>query len=130
MARRNSQEDHDRMVRYVAASLMHKGYIDVRAAVPGFDAPNARSWPGAKRGHVPDVTAYGREFNIFEVETSDSIDDEHTEEQWAVFAHFARTRFSLFWVVVPKGCVQAARRRLAKIGIEAKVWAVDPRQGL
>ncbi|GAF98431.1 unnamed protein product, partial [marine sediment metagenome] len=124
VAKRSSQADHDRMVRLVANSLMDKGYYDIRAVVPGFENPNRRTWPGTNKGHVPDVTAHGMQFNILEVETEDSIRDEHTEDQWALFANFARTRYSVFWLVVPAGCKEQAEQRLTSIGIEAKVWEV------
>ena len=118
------------MVQFVANSLMHKGYVDVRAVVPGFQNPNRRTWPGREKGYVPDVTAYGTAFNIFEVETEDSIRDEHIEDQWALFANFARTRYSMFWIVVPAGCRAAADRQLARIGIEANIWEVEAERDL
>jgi hypothetical protein len=126
MDNHDRQVEHERMVQTVARTLMKKGYVDIRAVLPGFDEPNMRTWPGTDKGYVPDVTAHGTHFFIFEVETEDSIRGEFTEDRWALFAHFAKKRHSTFWVVVPRGCREEARQRMARIGIEAKIWEVEP----
>ena len=100
MAKRRSQSDHDRMVRAVADHLLREGYGDVRADVAGYSTPSELTWKGKQHGHIPDVTADG---TIFEVETADSIDDAHTEDQWKLFAAWAELNRRTFVVVVPKG---------------------------
>lgn len=120
--KRHNQSDHDRMVTTAARYLVAKGFRDVKADVPGFPQPEKIVWSGTGRGHIPDVTGWGSEFNLFEVETSDSINDQHTAGQWELFAVFAGQHSAVFWVVVPVGCAAAAQQRLKDLGISAKVW--------
>ena len=124
MVKRKSQSDHDRIVRYVADFLVTKNYSAVRADIPGFDQPMRITWTNTGQGHIPDVTAQGQQFNLFEVETADSIDDPHTRDQWSLFATYAGGHNAVFWVVVPNGSGVAARRRLTQLGIAGKVWEV------
>jgi hypothetical protein len=107
------------MVRAVAEHLAREGYGNVRADVAGYSTPTELTWKGKQRGHIPDVTADGM---IIEVETADSISDAHTEDQWKLFAAWAKVNSKTFVVVVPKGSEQAAERRLRELGITAQVW--------
>lgn len=125
MARRGSQSDHDKMVEYVAKYLEDKGFRDIKADISGFDSPNEITWPATGKGHIPDVTAKGTKFHIFEVETEDSIDDQHTEDQWKLFATFAKEYAGRFLVVVPNGSGILAKKRLNELGLTAEVWEVS-----
>lgn len=121
MKRRN-QSEHDRMVLAAARHLVAKGFRDVKADVAGFTQPAKIGWSGTARGHIPDVTGWGSEFNVFEVETADSINQEHTADQWSLFAAYAGQHGAVFWVVVPFGSAAAASQRLKDLGLTAKVW--------
>ena len=124
MAKRRSQSEHDRMVTYTANFLVQKDFRNVKADVPGYPTPEIITWKSTGKGHIPDVTGEGAEFNLFEVETADSINDQHTEDQWTLFAAFAKQHESVFWVVVPKGSESAAQQRLKELKINAKIWEV------
>lgn len=119
MAKRNSQSDHDRMVKAVADHLTNEGRSNVKADISGYAKPAVITWKGKEHGHIPDATADGV---VVEVETADSIDDDHTEDQWKLFGAFANVNHKNFVVVVPKGSDTAARRRLRDLNVTAEVW--------
>jgi len=124
MAKRQSQTHHDWMVQYTANFLVNKSYRNIKADLPGFDTPVKITWKSTGNGHIPDVTADGQQFNLFEVETADSIDDQHTADQWTLFARYAKEHQAVFWVVIPSGYASSANRRLSELGIKASVWEV------
>lgn len=110
------------MVAAAARHLVAKGFRDVKADVSGVPQPTKIVWSGTGRGHIPDVTGLGSEFNLFEVETADSINDEHTADQWGLFSAYAAQHGAVFWVVVPVGSENAAHQRLKDLSLTAKVW--------
>ena len=124
MAKRKSQLSHDNMVKNVANVLIEKNYLDVRADLREFEKPKEITWKKSGKGHLPDITGRKDRFKVFEVETADSIDDPHTEDQWTLFSRWSKENDAVFWVVVPERSVAAARRRLEELNIQAKVWGV------
>lgn len=120
MTQRRDQAQHDRLVGRAAGHLKSKGYSPVYADIHGMTQP-------VKIGdHIPDATAYshGTVKFIVEVETADTIGGEHTASQWRTFAGAAGRNHATFVVVVPSGNGQAARTRLAQLGLSAQVWDV------
>lgn len=125
MGRRRSQSDHDQMVGQVVQFLQSNGYSDIKADITGHQQPTIITWQATGRGHIPDATSVrDKEFFLFEVETIDSINDQHTDDQWNIFATFARQHGANFWVVVPSGSQTAVNRRLALLGLKANVWEI------
>ena len=122
MAKRKSQTDHDNMVKSLADHLIAHNYSNVKAAINGYDYPSKITWRSTGQGHFPDATARDTQSQIFEVETEDSINDSHTEDQWKLFAAHANNTGGVFTVVVPHGCSQAAQVRLNQLNLRAKVW--------
>lgn len=120
--KRRHQSEHDRMVKAAADHLVAKGFRDVRADVTGYPQPAKVTWKQTDQRHIPDVTGWGSEFNLFEVETADSISDRHTADQWTLFATYRAQHGAVFWVVVPAGSAAAAHQRLEELGLSAKVW--------
>ena len=121
MVKRRSQLEHDEMVQTVAEHLESERFTEVKADLPDYDRPDKIVWKNTGSGHIPDVTADGL---LVEVETADSIDDAHTEDQWTLFGAHAEQHNKTFVVVVPRGSRSAAQRRLRELGITAKVWTV------
>lgn len=122
-----SKERHDQMVRSLAESLLLQGYRDVEADLPDspeYGRPEEIVWESTGEAHIPDVTALNEQFNLFEVETADSISDDHTADQWTSFATHAQQEEVVFWVVVPSGYRLSAEQRLTDLGIEAEIWEV------
>jgi len=124
MATRKSQTDHNNKVKMLADHLIAHNCSNVRADVEGYLSPLKITWTVTGRGHIPDVTAENGKPQIFEVETEDSIGDNHTEDQWKIFSAHANSNNGVFTVVVPIGCSQAAKTRLVQLNLKAEVWEV------
>ena len=124
MAKRISQLEHDRIVKDIANLLIEKNYSDVKADLPDFEKPAKITWKKSHEGHIPDISGQKEGLKIFEVETSDSIDDQHTKDQWTLFGKHATENDMTFWVVVPQRSVPAANQRLKELDIKANVWGV------
>ncbi|HTG82965.1 MAG TPA: hypothetical protein VL949_13555 [Geobacteraceae bacterium] len=120
-----SQSLHDSMIKQLAEHLIGKKFRDVRADHPDFrDKPARIPGQGDFAGLVPDVTATGIQMVLFEVETDDSLNDPHTNEQWKLFSSFADQHMADFWVVVPKAMKDEARERVSTLGVNAKVMGI------
>ena len=125
MYKRISESDHDQMVRDVYNHLISEGFSNVNATLEGLPQPDRIYWKSTGNGHIPDVTANNNgNHNLFEIETDDSIFDQHTEDQWKLFAAHARQHGKTFRVVVPKGSEASAQLRLTHLGIQVEVWTV------
>lgn len=124
MATRKSQSDHDGLVQNLVSHLTANGYSDIKADLTGHTQPATIHWTGKEQsGHIPDATATkdGTPY-LFEVETDDSITDDHTEDQWKLFAANAKQHNKTFVVLVPTDAKQAALDRVSELGITADVW--------
>ena len=98
MLKRSSQSDHDYMVEAAANFLGENGYAAIKADIAGFDSPDKITWERTGKGHIPDITADGDSVHLFEVETDDSIDSQHTKDQWTLFAAYARQKNATFFL--------------------------------
>jgi hypothetical protein len=113
---------HDKLIKKLADSLISKKFRDVRADHPDFpDKPAPIVMEEFASFHIPDVTAMGIQMVLFEVETDETINDGHTGEQWELFDSYAHYNSAEFWVVVPKASMDDARKRVDKLGLDAKV---------
>lgn len=124
MVMRKSQSDHDNMVVYAARFLMAKGFQNVQADLPGWSQPAKITWKNTGQGHIPDVTGDNDGQNLFEVETDDTINIDHTADQWRLFAAYADQHQAKFWVVVPQGSRPKTEARLRQLNLKASVWEV------
>ena len=125
MAKRGNQTEHDSMVRSVANYVKEKGHSDVKADLEGYEKPELLYWSSTRKGHYPDVTSTESKDYIFEVETGDSINDLHTEDQWKLFSANAKEHSKTFVVVVPKESESKAWQRAEELGITVDaVWNV------
>ena len=122
MKKRHSQEDHDKLVDFVATALFGKEFSEVRVDLAGYARPERIVSKKARRGHVPDATAWKGRLVLFEVETPDSIDS--ARNRWLCSADYAKKQNAQFFIVVPAGFGIAVRQRLDKLGVEAGVWEV------
>ncbi len=121
MAVRTSRLAHMLLIRSLILRLQKSGYKHLRADLQGLKRPETISGNPLDETYVPDVTGYGLEENIFEVETPDTIYDEHTEKQWTSFAEYAKKRNGKFWVVVPRGAGEDAQSRLHRLNLSGRV---------
>ena len=97
---------------------------DIKVDTDGLHRPSEITMPGFEEGDVPDATAMGKQLYVYEVETPDSIKDEHTEQQWTLFASYAAEKGGKFIVAVPPMSVNDAKDRLKELSLEGTVIAV------
>ena len=117
--------EHDRLVEKLRSWLVSSLYSDIKVDLPSCEKPDRIVWANTKRGHEPDATAYYvLKQHVFEVETADSLGDEHTYEQCRLFAAYVRDRFAEFTLVVPQGCGLAARSQLIRWSLSATVLEI------
>jgi len=125
MAKRINQTEHNSMVKSVVNHVRADGHSNIKADLEGYDKPELIYWERTKKGYYPDVTSTKSQNYMFEVETDDSINDLHTEDQWKLFSANARANSKKFIVVVPKGSEQQAWQRVRELGIFVdNVWTV------
>jgi hypothetical protein len=62
---------------------------------------------------------------IFEVETKDSINDEHTEKQLRAFAAYAQKVPTKIFVLVPKEAIEQMKANLKKWGLSGVIAVVE-----
>jgi hypothetical protein len=106
------------MVNY----MQQNGFTNIKADLKGFDQPEIITWSKTNKGHIPDVSGMNRVQHIVEVETVDTINHQHTDDQWNLFAAYASQHNAQFIVLVPKGYDGEAKKRLAHLGITAEVF--------
>ncbi len=128
MSKRRSQAEHDTIVEMLANSLYARNrnphlenVEDIRADIDGFKRPDVITLPGEKEGETPDATAMASQLWIYEIETADSVDDEHTERQWTLFAKFAEENDAIFHIAVPPMAQGDVKRRLKELSLKATV---------
>lgn len=120
-----ARSEHDRLVEKLRARLVSALFSDIKVDLPGYLKPERIVWTDTQRGHEPDATAYylAKQY-VFEIETADSIGDDHTYEQCRLFAAYVRDRFAKFALVVPIGSALAARSQLSRWGLTATVHEI------
>lgn len=132
MSNRISEIEHESLIEMLANALYARNrhpaledVDDIRADLDGFKRPDKITIPEDSVGDIPDATAKeGDKLLIYEVETPDSIMEEHTAKQWTLFAKYAEENNGLFHVAVPPMAQGDARRRLKELSITAKVIPV------
>ena len=125
MPKRKSQSDHYVMVKQVADILINKRHPNVKADLKGYIQPNLLRWKGENSGHIPDVTSQlDGKLKLIEVETDDSINDQHTSDQWKLFATYAKRDNAEFIIVVPKGAEAKAEKRKNELNVEGEVEGI------
>lgn len=120
-----ARSEHDRLVERLRARLVSALFSDIKVDLPGYVKPERIVWTATQRGHEPDATAYfSAKQYVFEVETADSISDDHTYEQCRLFAAYARDQFAEFALVVPTGSCGAGRIQLSSWGLTGTVLEI------
>jgi len=114
------------MVKQVADFFINKNYPQIAADLAGYSKPDILKWQGETSGLISDVTSKqnGSFKIIVEVETEDSVDDQHTEDQWKLFAAYAKRDQAEFLIVVPGNSKRLAEKRKTELGIDGKIVGV------
>jgi len=125
MAKRKSQSEHDEIVKKVAEALVESDYKDVKADIDNYDTPAEIAWKKTNKGHIPDVRGKKDKEVIVEVETDDSINDDHTAGQWKLFSAYASQFNAEFMICVPEGSKLKAEKRVKELKISVSVLEVS-----
>jgi len=116
---------HDDMVKVVVDYLKAHGFTSIKAEIEGYSCPEEIEWKVSKIKHRPAVSCFKGATNyIFEIETEDSISNDHTQSQCKLFAAYAAEHQCKFILAVPEGVMQAAKDQLAKWNVRADVVEV------
>ena len=107
--------EHDNMVKRVADHLRNQGH-KVSADILGYERP---AQIGA---HIPDVSSVDSTGtrHIVEVETCETINIQHTADQWRTFGHSGAN----FYIAVPRVCELSAKSRATQLGLNPIVWGI------
>lgn len=123
--KRESQTEHDKMVESAAKLLIKNNFTGIKADIDNYERPKKITWKDTGEGHIPDVNCKGEKQNIIiEVETEDSINHEHTKDQWTLFSAFAKQHDAVFWVAIPEGSEDKAKKRIVDLKIGANIWKI------
>lgn len=123
MAKRQNESYHQSLIDFAHFALS----VDRKHATIYRDSERGQT-PHEVNGRVPDLFFRdGEDLRVYEVETCDTIDDEHTEEQWTDFAEYANDQSASFVVILPADCKEKAEQRIEELGIpETGVWPASP----
>lgn len=120
----NRQNQHEMLVRKLAEFLVSRRFSDIRTIHPESDRRPAAIGGTAGIVEMPDATAMGLRFVLFEVETEESVTDLATRKRWRHFSDYAERNDAEFWVVVPKSGKEIAWKAIDESGINAKVMGM------
>ena len=116
--------EHDLIVLLMVEELKDENYSKIKADLPDHEKPDGiRFQKNISNRFVPDITAYKNDvFYILEIETVDSLFDEHSHHQWLAFSDYSKRTNSSFILVVPKRYKDSARDILSEKNIIAEIW--------
>jgi len=123
---RHNRTEHDILVQRACNTLIQSSYIGLKADLPNYDQPDRIFWTRNNEGHVPDITASkGGVLCLFEAETPDTIDIEHTESQLILFDAYARQNKGRAYLVVPKSSEGQAKNCIVRLKLNHTfAWAI------
>jgi hypothetical protein len=100
MSKRINQKHHDFMIKYMVSQLMNAGYGKIYADIPGHKKPIPINFRSSL--YYPDVFAE-KDFKkvVVEVETDDSINEDHTEFEWVAFNQYIQSNNADLIFVAP-----------------------------
>ena len=100
MSKRINQQHHDFMVKYMVGQLLQAGFSKIYADIPGHKKPTPIKFQSA--AYCPDIYAEkDLEKILIEVETDDSINEDHTEYEWTAFNNFKKSNNAVLIFVAP-----------------------------
>lgn len=117
--------EHDSLIKMMAIYFKQLGYTNIKADIPGWIKPSYVYWKDRPNDwFYPDITCIDQNgiFIILEAETCNTFADQHTRNQFEIFAAHAKNRGGRFEVVVPRVCNERDSRNL--ISYYAQNWQV------
>lgn len=112
-----AQSIHNKLIQKQVEEYKKLRYLSIKADHIGYGS----GMPKEVNGHRPDISANNKGIRVIcEVETDDSIEIEHTIEQWKAFS---RSLYQ-FEVCVPAKSLAKAKKLAEKHGIKVdKFWS-------
>jgi hypothetical protein len=107
--------EHDQLILMMARYFNQLGYTDIKADIPGWTKPDYIYWTNNPNNwYYPDLTCLDKSgiSIILEAETCNTLNDEHTKEQFEIFRARANKINGRFEVVVPRICNESNGRDL------------------
>jgi len=128
MVRINANEisEHDQLVTMMAKYFKQLGYTNIKADIPGWPKPDYIYWTNQPNNRFyPDLTCNDNDRReiILEAETCQTLNDQHTKEQFEIFRAHANKVGGRFEVVVPRMC--AGRDTTQLIREIASRWRIN-----
>lgn len=104
------------MIKHMISKLLHAGYGNIRADLPGYRAPSLI--PFQAESHKPDLTAEKNSEKILvEVETDDSIYEDHTISEWMALYEYIKSNEAKLMFVAPGISRNKLNLRASQLGI-------------
>lgn len=116
---------HDSIVSTTVDHLIQNNFTDIQADIQGYTQPSIITWTNTGQGHIPDITAnHNGVYYVFEIETADSINTDHSSSQWKLFSAFATQHNSAFCLVVPRAFETKTKEIIRLLGINVTIWTI------
>jgi hypothetical protein len=99
------------MIKALAEGIHREGLRAIHAELDGYPRPEPVN------GVRPDVTGRDNLFHVFAVATTEDLAGEDPAQRWPGLAAHSAATGAKFYVVVPRGEEQAARRRMRELEV-------------
>jgi hypothetical protein len=117
MSKRINQQHHDFMIKYMVSQLLQAGFSKIYADIPGHKKPSPIKFQSST--YLPDVYAENDGKKILvEVETDDSINEDHTQFEWIAFNNYKKSNNAELIFVAPGISRQKLTLRAYELGID------------
>lgn len=117
MSKRINQQHHDFMIKYMVSQLLHAGFSKICADIPGHKKPSPIEFESST--FCPDVYAEKDMKKVLvEVETDDSINEDHTKFEWAAFHQYKKSNDAELIFVAPGISREKLTLRAYELGIQ------------
>lgn len=116
MSKRINQQHHDFMIKYMVSQLLQAGFSKICADIPGHKKPAPIKFESST--YCPDVYAEKDMKKVLvEVETDDSINEDHTEYEWVAFNNYRKSNDAELIFVAPGISRKKLTLRAYELGI-------------
>ena len=116
--RKGKAGEHEQLVQRVAHLLARRRHSEIRAALGGYERPEAIE--GLKGGRQPDVTSVAPDGKLMlvSVETTHTLERGNLVAEWTLFADYSAKTNSVFCVAALRSCelagTQVSGKRLVQ----------------
>lgn len=107
----DSDRDYQAMVKALAEGAYREGLRALHAELEGYPRPEPI------KEVRPDLTGCDNLTHVFAVATDDDLEGDDPDQRWPALAAYSAETGAKFYVVVPRGREDAARKRARKLDI-------------